>query len=81
MKKKTLRKNGIEVSAMGLGCRAIGKAIREILTADGRSLFQGALGWLCANSPAAVPIPGFKNRKQITENCGALEYGLYQYNR
>ncbi len=49
--------------------------IKEIITSDGRSLTQGALGWLWARSPACIPIPGFKTRKQIKENCGALQYG------
>ena len=51
------------------------EAIREILTADGRSLLQGALGWLWGRSDITIPIPGFKNVKQVTENCGALQFG------
>ena len=50
-------------------------AIRDILTADGRSLVQGALGWLWARSEATIPIPGFKSVKQVVENAGALEKG------
>lgn len=50
-------------------------AIREILTADGRSLVQGALGWLWARSPYTIPIPGCKTRQQVEENAGALQYG------
>ena len=51
------------------------EAIREILTADGRTLLQGALGWLWGRSDITLPIPGFKNVKQVTENCGALQFG------
>ncbi len=51
------------------------EAIREILTADGRSLLQGALGWLWGRSDITIPIPGFKNVKQVTENCGAMGFG------
>ena len=52
------------------------EAMRAILTSDGRTLAQGALGWLWARSPMLVPIPGFKNIKQVEENAGALDYGL-----
>jgi aryl-alcohol dehydrogenase-like predicted oxidoreductase len=50
-------------------------ALRDLLTFDGRSLAQGALGWLLAASPRAVPIPGFKNRTQVRDNLGVLERG------
>jgi aryl-alcohol dehydrogenase-like predicted oxidoreductase len=46
--------------------------IREILTQQGRSLAQGALGWLLSRSSITIPIPGFKNVKQITDNVGTL---------
>lgn len=49
--------------------------IREILTEDGRTLVQGALGWIWARSPMTLPIPGFKTVKQVEENAKALEYG------
>ena len=50
-------------------------AIREILTSEGRTPAQGALAWIWARSPRAIPIPGFKNLKQATENAKALEFG------
>lgn len=50
-------------------------AIRDVLTADGRSLVQGALGWIWARSDNTIPIPGFKSVKQVRENAGALEKG------
>lgn len=50
-------------------------AIREILTSGGRSVAQGALGWILARSPKAVPIPGFKTEAQIRDNLGALDKG------
>jgi aryl-alcohol dehydrogenase-like predicted oxidoreductase len=49
--------------------------IREILTANGRSLVQGALGWLLARSNVTIPIPGFKSVEQVTENAGVLDLG------
>ena len=50
-------------------------AVREILTADGRTLAQGALGWLWAVSDATVPIPGCRTVAQVEDNAGALERG------
>ncbi len=51
------------------------EALREVLTSDGRSLAQGALGWIWARSEITIPIPGFKTVKQIEENVGALHFG------
>ena len=48
---------------------------RSELTADGRSLAQGALGWIWGRSPATLPIPGFRTVAQVEENVGAAEYG------
>ena len=49
--------------------------LRDILTSDGRTLAQGALGWLWARSQVTIPIPGFKSVRQVEENVGALEFG------
>lgn len=51
------------------------RAIREILTAGGRSLVQGALAWIWARSERTIPIPGFKSVRQVEENAGAMAYG------
>jgi aryl-alcohol dehydrogenase-like predicted oxidoreductase len=51
------------------------EAVRDVLTADGRTLAQGALGWLWAVSDATVPIPGCRTVAQVEENAGALERG------
>lgn len=51
------------------------EAVRELLTAGGRTLVQGALGWLWARSGQCVPIPGFKNEQQVAELVGAFEHG------
>src|SRR5687768_18093424 len=40
------------------------------------TLFRsGAIGWLWARSERNLPIPGFRSRGQIEENCRALEFG------
>lgn len=49
--------------------------VRDVLTASGHTLAQGALAWLWARSPNTVPIPGFKSVAQVEENCGALAKG------
>lgn len=49
--------------------------LQEILTRDGRTLAQAALGWLWARSQATVPIPGFKTVAQVEENVEALACG------
>ncbi|MFD6276105.1 aldo/keto reductase [Streptomyces sp. NPDC060209] len=51
------------------------EAVREVLTADGRTLAQGALGWLWARSGRTVPIPGFRTVAQAEENAAALDHG------
>ncbi|MBB2924686.1 aldo/keto reductase [Cellulomonas cellasea] len=50
-------------------------AVREALTADGRTLAQGALGWIWAHDERAVPLPGFRDVRQVEENVGALAAG------
>ncbi|MFB9853703.1 aldo/keto reductase [Micromonospora andamanensis] len=49
--------------------------VRAALTADGRTLAQGALGWLLARSPRTVPIPGFRTVAQVEENTRVLALG------
>ncbi len=50
-------------------------AVREVLTAGGRTLAQGALAWLWGVSPVLIPIPGFRTVAQVEENVGALAHG------
>lgn len=49
--------------------------IRPILTSDGRTLAQAAIGYIWAKSERTIPIPGFKNVRQVEENAGAMAYG------
>ena len=51
------------------------ESIRAVLTDGGRTLAQGALAWLWARSPNAIPIPGFRNVAQVEENARAMEKG------
>ncbi|HEY4688690.1 MAG TPA: aldo/keto reductase [Anaerolineae bacterium] len=51
------------------------EALREVLTQDGRTLAQGALGWVLARSERTIPIPGFKTVGQAEENAGTLQFG------
>ncbi|GGK49315.1 aldo/keto reductase [Salinarimonas ramus] len=50
-------------------------AVREILTSDGRSLAQGALGWIWARSPRTLALPGARSVAQLEENARAREHG------
>jgi len=50
-------------------------AVREVLTSGGRTLAQGALCWLLARSPRAVPIPGVRTVGQAEQNAAALRLG------
>ncbi len=49
--------------------------LRDVLTSGGRTLAQGALGWLWARSAVTIPIPGFKSVQQVEENAGAMKFG------
>jgi len=49
--------------------------VRAELTADGRSLVQGALAWIWGYSQATLPVPGFRTVAQVEENIGAARYG------
>ncbi len=49
--------------------------LRPVLTQDGRTLPQAALGWVWARSSRAVPIPGFKTVQQVDEIAAAAERG------
>lgn len=50
-------------------------AIRDLLQTGGRTLAQGALGWILAAAPIALPVPGFTTPEQVTDNLGALDKG------
>ena len=50
-------------------------AIRALLRTGGRTLAQGAIGWLWAQDGANIPIPGARTVKQIEDLAGALAFG------
>ncbi|WP_116132361.1 aldo/keto reductase [Tropicimonas sp. IMCC34043] len=50
-------------------------AVRELLQSGGRTLAQGALGWILARSGATCPIPGIRTEAQAVENAAALDFG------
>ena len=57
------------------------KEIIPILTSDGRTIAQGALGWIWAQNEMLIPIPGFKNIEQVEENASAMDYGPLKKNQ
>ena len=50
-------------------------AVRELLTTGGRSLVQGAIGWLWAKGSMNIPIPGARTVEQMEGIAGALAFG------
>ena len=50
-------------------------AVREILTAGGRSAAAGALAWILARSTRTIPIPGFRTVEQVEQDLAALREG------
>jgi aryl-alcohol dehydrogenase-like predicted oxidoreductase len=51
------------------------EALRELLTAGGRTMAQGALAYIWALDTRMVPIPGFKTVAQVQDNAGAMQFG------
>jgi aryl-alcohol dehydrogenase-like predicted oxidoreductase len=51
------------------------REIEPYLTRDGRSYVQGALGWIWARSPLAIPLPGFRNMEQMQALVRAQQFG------
>ncbi len=49
--------------------------VRELLQTDGRTLVEGALGWLWAKGENVVPLPGARTVEQITGLASALQHG------
>ena len=50
-------------------------AVRELLMTDGRTLVQGALGWIWGQASNNIPIPGARTEEQIKGIAEALSYG------
>lgn len=51
------------------------EALREVFTAGGRTMAQGAICYILGLDERMIPIPGFKNSKQVEDNAGALAFG------
>jgi aryl-alcohol dehydrogenase-like predicted oxidoreductase len=51
------------------------QALGLVLTRDGRSYVQAALGWIWARSPRTVPVPGFRTVEQVEEDAAAMRLG------
>jgi aryl-alcohol dehydrogenase-like predicted oxidoreductase len=50
-------------------------SVRDLLTADGRSLVQGALAWSWAASPLSIPLPGFRTVAHVESTAAAMAQG------
>ena len=51
------------------------QAMRQVLTRDGRSYVQAALGWIWARSPRTIPVPGFRTIEHVKEDAQAMCFG------
>lgn len=51
------------------------RQIEPYLGSGGRSCVQGALGWIWARSPLAIPLPGFRNMEQMQDLVQAQQFG------
>ena len=51
------------------------EALHEVFTANGRSMAQGAICYIWGLDERMIPIPGFKNVKQVEDNAGAMAFG------
>ena len=60
----------VELMPQGVLTKRI-DTVRGILTRNGRTLAQGALGWIWARHPRTIPMPGFRNVTQVEDNAGA----------
>jgi len=51
------------------------ETVRELLQTDGRTIVQGAIGWLWGKSANNIPIPGARTVKQVEGIAAALMHG------
>jgi aryl-alcohol dehydrogenase-like predicted oxidoreductase len=51
------------------------QAMRQVLTCDGRTYVQAALGWIWARSPRTIPVPGFRTIEHVEEDAQAMQSG------
>jgi aryl-alcohol dehydrogenase-like predicted oxidoreductase len=51
------------------------RSMGQVLTRDGHSYVQAALGWIWARSPRTVPVPGFRTVEQVEGIAEALRLG------
>ncbi len=54
---------------------ACAESLRPVLTDDGRTYVQGALGWIWARSGLTIPIPGFRTVEQVEGLADAMNFG------
>ena len=48
---------------------------KPLLTSGGRTVVQGALGWIWARSPLTIPLPGFRSMEQMEALVQAQQFG------
>jgi aryl-alcohol dehydrogenase-like predicted oxidoreductase len=50
--------------------------LKTTLTAKGHTLPQASLAWILTRHPRTIPIPGFRNVRQVEENAKTFKNGL-----
>ncbi|HEY6002739.1 MAG TPA: aldo/keto reductase [Anaeromyxobacter sp.] len=79
MERRKLGKQGLEVSAIGLGCEKnlqLVERIREIAGEKGVKPAQLALAWVLHQRKGVAPIPGTTARAHLEENVAAVDISL-----
>ena len=72
---KDIRKEYFKHSAFFDDLKRV-EMLKNTLTAQGHTLPQASLAWILTRHPRTIPIPGFRNSRQVEENARTLEYGL-----
>jgi aryl-alcohol dehydrogenase-like predicted oxidoreductase len=72
---KDIRKEYFKHSSFSDDLKRIEK-LKTTLIAKGHTLPQASLAWILTRHPRTIPIPGFRNARQVEENAKTLDHGL-----
>jgi aryl-alcohol dehydrogenase-like predicted oxidoreductase len=72
---KDIRKEYFKHSSFPEDLKRIDR-LKTTLTAKGHTLPQASLAWILTRHPRTIPIPGFRNVRQVEENAKTFKNGL-----
>jgi aryl-alcohol dehydrogenase-like predicted oxidoreductase len=72
---KDIRKEYFKHSSFHEDLKRIDR-LKTTLTAKGHTLPQASLAWILTRHPRTIPIPGFRNVRQVEENAKTFKNGL-----